>query len=917
MKIVERENEMGYLAGLLAAADAGRGCSALVTGPVAVGKSTLLDAFTEHALAAGVLALTAVAAEAEKEFPLGVMRQLMHRIPLGPDERQLVRALLAQGTTTVVHDLCAVFLEHAESRPVVIVVDDVHHADDASLLCLSYLIRRLRGSRIMAAFGCASHSVHMRSEFEAGLRGSPHCHQVPLRPLTPDGIAELACDRLGEQMTGRVGADCYAISGGNPLLIAGLLDDQKPMTVPADDGEPAAEPELAVGDGFVHAVLAVVRRAPAELVRVIEGLAVLGAPDHLHRLVGSDPESADRVLRALDASGLITAGQFRHPAARSAVLAGLDAGRRSVLHQAAAKLLYGEGRSAVEVAEHLVAAGHGDEPWTVAVLENAASLALSRDRLIFAIECLKLACVTCTDGPRLARLQAALMRAERQVNFSASPTRLAALLDAVKRGDLPDSDALALVRTLLWQGRVDEVRDVLSRIRLPVAADGPEIADELRFTRSWLRCYYPPLTADMPPDDGAGQRTEFASSGWRLAAVSALDAVLGDSTPPDQAGPMAERVLRGARIDLTDMDAVESALLALTYGEFTGQAAALCDELIEEVGSRQPYPASQARLAAVRAEISLRQGDLATAERQAKEALRLIPVDCWGVSIGTLLASLLTALTAMGRPEEAADYLRLPVPDAMLQSRPGLHYLRARGRHRMSIGDLDAALQDFRRCGALMREWNLDVPGLIPWRCDAAEVLLQLGDRGEAQRLTDEQLARCGSTPSRAGGVALRLRAAAGDPRQRPALLRRSADVLQDRGDWYELARTLTDLTRTFRDLRGLRLARLTGRRAWMYAEFCRAKPLMQVLGAELGHKGSSGEPGEAALDGPDGKTLSSAELRVAHLAAHGYTNREIATRLYVTVSTVEQHLTRVYRKLQITSRADLPSTMEVSPTAG
>src|SRR5690348_8967966 len=101
MRMVEREKEINFLMGLLADAGAGRGCSALVTGPVAVGKSTLLDEFTGRALAAGALALTAVAAEAESEFPWGVMRQLLHRAPLGPDERQMVRGLLAQGATVM------------------------------------------------------------------------------------------------------------------------------------------------------------------------------------------------------------------------------------------------------------------------------------------------------------------------------------------------------------------------------------------------------------------------------------------------------------------------------------------------------------------------------------------------------------------------------------------------------------------------------------------------------------------------------------------------------------------------------------------------------------------------------------------------------------------------------------------------
>ncbi|RMI37246.1 LuxR C-terminal-related transcriptional regulator, partial [Actinomadura harenae] len=71
---------------------------------------------------------------------------------------------------------------------------------------------------------------------------------------------------------------------------------------------------------------------------------------------------------------------------------------------------------------------------------------------------------------------------------------------------------------------------------------------------------------------------------------------------------------------------------------------------------------------------------------------------------------------------------------------------------------------------------------------------------------------------------------------------------------------------------------------------------------------GASGAPDPA----PDPLTgLSEAERRVARLAAGGFTNRQIARRLHVTASTVEQHLTRIYRKLRIRRRTDLP---RVSP---
>ncbi|MFF7558180.1 helix-turn-helix transcriptional regulator [Streptomyces olivaceus] len=55
---------------------------------------------------------------------------------------------------------------------------------------------------------------------------------------------------------------------------------------------------------------------------------------------------------------------------------------------------------------------------------------------------------------------------------------------------------------------------------------------------------------------------------------------------------------------------------------------------------------------------------------------------------------------------------------------------------------------------------------------------------------------------------------------------------------------------------------------------------------------------------------LSDAERRVARAAARGLTNREIAGKLYLTTSTVEQHLTRVYRKLGVSSRVQLQSRL-------
>ena len=81
------------------------------------------------------------------------------------------------------------------------------------------------------------------------------------------------------------------------------------------------------------------------------------------------------------------------------------------------------------------------------------------------------------------------------------------------------------------------------------------------------------------------------------------------------------------------------------------------------------------------------------------------------------------------------------------------------------------------------------------------------------------------------------------------------------------------------------------------------------VVGAPLGGAGRRAEPDGTGSGDPT--QLSDAERKVAELAVRGLTNREIARRLYITVSTVEQHLTRVYRKLGVRRRVDLRHALD------
>nr|BFE84804.1 hypothetical protein GCM10020093_074050 [Planobispora longispora] len=519
-----------------------------------------------------------------------------------------------------------------------------------------------------------------------------------------------------------------------------------------------------------------------------------------------------------------------------------------------------------------------------------------------AVRYLRRAWRECADESQRTKITTMLVRAEWRINPGASTTHFPELTDAMSRGSLRGSDAVVLAQALLWHGRTESAQQVLEQ--LGRSAD-PATVPELIALQLWLRVTCPPFMEHVrhtaePQALGAAS----VATSRRLESALALAEVL--TIPAERRAVFgAERILQRARLNDMSMDTVENALLALTYAGRADSAMPWCDRFGSEAASRHA-PSRQARLSAIRAQISIRQGDLAGVERHAREALEIIPLSSWGIAVGGPVSALIIALTAMGRLAEAHDWLDEPVPDAMFDSRYGLHYLQARGRYHLATGYPVMALRDFQLCGELMVKWELDAPELIPWRTDAAEACLSLGQVGEARELAQEQLDRCGALALRGRGLAMRVLAAAGEPDGRPKLLRQTVDLLQGAGDRYELARTMCDLAAAYQLVEEYRRAKIMTDRAMSVARECGAVPLVEALSGEDRH--STVVPSVSDRS----RVLSAAERRVATLAAMGYTNAEIAAKLCIAVSTVEQHLTRTYRKLEIGRREELPTDLEI-----
>ncbi|MFD4371328.1 AAA family ATPase [Streptomyces sp. NPDC058486] len=907
MELVEREAPLALLTELAEEAREGHGRAVLVSGPVAAGKSVLVHTFADHAPSRGMLALSALGSEDERHLTLGVVRQLVDDAPLEPEDRARAVALIEDGVRTarhrgagepvdagIVHGLCTVLLELAERRPLYLAVDDVEQADQASLTCLAYLARRLNSARVLAVFTHSGHGCDTEFRFGADLLRQPNCHRVEVTPLSPAGVRRLIAQHLGDTTADERAADWYAYSGGNPLLVEALVRDHL-------GGDEA-------GPRFREAVLSCLRRGCPDMTRALSGYLVLGELDHVDGLVDLSPSRTTEAVHALIAGGVLTMDGFRHEAARDAAAGALDADDLARLHARAAVLAHERGAGTDVIADHLLQAGAPAdggapaEPWALPALEDAAAHALRDGAAGRAVDCLRLALLVCADPLRRARVTAALVRAEWRINPGVSGARLGELVEAMRQGRLRGADALTLVRALLWHGRFEQAHEVLGHLAGSAQATDPETATELQITRRRLRHTYPSFLAALGPRPAAGRPpTHSVSADRRLQAVSALAAVLAEG-PHQEAVGVAQRVLHGTRPDELSTETVECALLTLAYSGRAERAAAWCDVFLDQMRTRHT-PSRRARLGAVRAEIALRRGDLVDARRYAGEALATLPAASWGVTVGAPLSTLVLATTAMGRYDEAQSHLDHRVPEAMFETRYGLHYHHARARFGLATGHLEMALEDLRRCGATLRRWGMDTPGLIPWRTDVAEVYLGLGRPDDARRILEEQAARFTVMPNRARGAATRVLAGTGAPARRPALLRQAAELLQsDDGDRYELALAFADLARAYRTLGEFRRAAAAERRAVIVAADCHAEALVRGLAVE------SATAVPERIDGGDG--LTEAERRVAAMAAVGCSNREIAEGLHVTVSTVEQHLTRTYRKLRISRRADLPSLL-------
>ncbi|WP_229701049.1 helix-turn-helix transcriptional regulator [Streptomyces camponoticapitis] len=936
----ERDKILEQLDDLLIQSTRGRGAIAAISGSTAVGKTTTLNALAERATSAGSTVLSVVSSPHEREVPYSALAQLLHSIEaqcvatdgpgdggpgsLRPGRQAEVAAALAppgahDDPLTVARRTYQVIAELTTWRPVLITVDDIQHTDTATLTCLRHLAQRLTQLSLTLVF---THGVSVDEQPARVLddllyrTSARHFH---LEPLSRVDIMGLAASRLPVLPSDRLIVEIHRLSGGNPLLALALIEEHRlraasesvPGPVPQQTTEgpgrqTTTEGGASIGPVFYQAVLAYLHRLGPRAVRLARCLALLDestTPLLLSRLSGIDPELLKRYIRLFTSMGVLDGVRLRHAGVRQAVLGEMPHGEATQQRYRAACLLNEGGAPPQAVAMHLLSVGPLHDGWVLPVLQEAASHAMEDGDVPQGIRYLELACECSSDEGQRLSAKSLYAYGQWQLRPAESGPHFRALKGPILEGKLAGNDALWVAEGMLFHLNFEEALEVVDHVN----TGDEELSNALHSTRMLMAAEVPGLLERLNRPLPA--TTAPATSHAELRARHALALVL-ENGADKYAIALAEQVFQGSQSRPTSrLSGLPKALLALCYADQLDSAATWYELVAAEMEGHDA-PGWRAQIEGVGALLSLRRGRLADAVRQAETAYSRLSGPRWNVSSALALTVLVEAHTAMGNHQAAAKHLAAEPPPALFLTRAGLHYLYARGRHHLATGNTYLALSDFQECGTLMRRWNIDSPSLAPWRLGEAEVWLRLGDREQAARLIEKQLAHPDMGLTRSRGMTLHTLALVQATAKQPPILRDAFRLLEASGARYEAAAVLADLSRAYQQL-GDKRARPTARRAWRLAKSCQAESLCQALLPTSMPQSMDTRPAEGSR-GPDRVaqdsfgTLSESERRVAMLAAQGYANREIAERLFITVSTVEQHLTRVYRKMGIRNREQL-----------
>jgi DNA-binding NarL/FixJ family response regulator/tetratricopeptide (TPR) repeat protein len=948
-QFVGRAEQLDTFERVLGEVDQGRPSAIALIGEPGIGKTRFLAECAHSADQNGRLVLAGSASELERDLPFSVFVDALDEYlrGLSPDRLAMLDedvrtelshvfpSLSALGTASVgalqheryrSHRAVRALLEElAKTRSLVLMLDDVHWADPASVELLGALLRRPPDAGVLIVLAVRPHRAERLSAAIERADRAGAMIRIELGALTALEAQEL----VGEEA-----ADLYAESGGNPFYLEQLARSL------GRRGRADGTPDVSLSGIEVPSAVAASLSEELDFLsddalRVLEGASVAGDPFEPELAAAAAATSEAAAMEAIDELLLLDLVRstevprrfrFRHPLIRRAVYEATPGGWRLGAHERCANLLAARGATAAARAHHVERSAREGDLGAVAVLreagEGATRLAPASAANWFA-QALRLLPGNAPSSERIELLLARSAAHTASGHFADSHNVLLEAL-AIAPGNATVVRRCAAVEGLLGRHEQAGARLASAIERLPDqgSAEAVALMNELAVNLVWRARYDemhacaeravaaarrledPPLTAAAlalltmaESMTGAAARAEA----YRREATALVDS-LSDEV-------LARHLESATRLAGTELyagwyaDGDRHASRALALARATGEGGELFLVLVltlgglwrmrgklAEAGELLDGGIEAARLLGnthalvwslgSRSAAALHAGDVTLALAAAQEAVELSADLDAGFHSAEAAVDLARALLETGEPQRAVDLL---VGSAggeellLIAGGPRAHYLESLTLCWLALDHPS----DARRAAVAAEVWasSLQLPMAIAWANRAAAAVdLYTGNASAAAERA--LLAVAGAEEVAAPIEAALSRTLAGRALAQTGERDRAIAELQNAAATLEACGALRWRAEAERELR--------------------------KLGRRIHHRTPRGKTGASGLE-----TLTSRELQVARLVVDRKTNSQIAAELFLSQKTVETHLRNIFRKVDVASRVELARAVE------